>query len=83
MSAPPAPDGGDESIPELPDSDDINPITGSTQKKDTKVQDEMTDEEKEREMEKMFVLFDRLERNGAITAENNPVRGAIHKAMAS
>ena len=37
----------------------------------------MTDEEKEREAEKLFVLFDRLERSGAIDPNQNPIRKAI------
>ena len=40
---------------------------------------EMTDEEKEEEAEKLFVLFDRLERNGAIQPSQNPVRRAMHQ----
>ena len=53
----------------------INPITGTTvQKADGP---EMSDEEKEREMEKLFVLFDRLERNGALSPDQNPMRKAI------
>jgi hypothetical protein len=40
----------------------------------------MTPEEKEREMEKLFVLFDRLERTGALPASQNPMRKAIEKA---
>jgi hypothetical protein len=84
MNAPPAPDGNDGSIPELPDVDKINPITGTThQPKSTSAQDEMTEEEKEREMEKLFVLFDRLEKTGAIKPESNPVRDAIKKGMSS
>lgn len=37
----------------------------------------MTDEEKEREAEKLFVLFDRLEKSGALPASQNPIRKAI------
>ncbi len=39
----------------------------------------MTEEEKEREAEKLFVLFDRLEKSGAIPKESNPIRQAIQK----
>ncbi|KAF7790771.1 hypothetical protein EIP86_001728 [Pleurotus ostreatoroseus] len=53
----------------------INPITGVVQRDDPTPQ--MTDEEKEREAEKLFVLFDRLERSGAIDPNQNPVRKAI------
>jgi len=40
----------------------------------------MSDEEKEREMEKLFVLFDRLERTGAIPPSQNPMRKAVQEA---
>ena len=36
-------------------------------------------EEKEREAEKLFVLFDRLEKTGAIPKESNPIRQAIQR----
>ena len=39
----------------------------------------MTDEEKEREAEKLFVLFDRLEKTGAIPPEQNPMRKAMQQ----
>ena len=41
----------------------IDPITGAIQQPSAP-SDEMTEEEKEQEMEKLFVLFDRLERAG-------------------
>jgi hypothetical protein len=37
----------------------------------------MSDEEKEREMEKLIVLFDRLEKTGALPKDQNPIRKAI------
>jgi hypothetical protein len=40
----------------------------------------MSDEEREREMERLFVLFDRLERTGAIPASQNPMRRAVQEA---
>ncbi|KAI9478699.1 MAG: guanine nucleotide exchange factor, partial [Benjaminiella poitrasii] len=56
---------------------DINPITGqykaSEPEKDLK---DMTDEEKEREAERLFVLFERLKKTGIIDVEN-----PIAKAM--
>jgi len=55
----------------------INPITGTTMRPTEGVP--MSDEEKEREMEKLFVLFDRLERTGAIQADQNPMRKAIQQ----
>jgi len=55
----------------------INPITGIVQQQTT-VPD-MTDEEKEREAEKLFVLFDRLEKSGAIQPNQNPIRKAVEQ----
>ncbi|KDR83523.1 hypothetical protein GALMADRAFT_85759 [Galerina marginata CBS 339.88] len=56
----------------------INPITGTTiQPKST--DPEMSDEEKEREMERLLVLFDRLEKTGALPAGQNPIRKAIQE----
>ncbi|KAJ6522759.1 guanine nucleotide exchange factor [Mycena vulgaris] len=60
-------------------AENINPITGTAQEARAP-EPEMTDEEKEREMEKLFVLFDRLERTGALPASQNPMRRAIEKA---
>ncbi|KIY52575.1 hypothetical protein FISHEDRAFT_34994 [Fistulina hepatica ATCC 64428] len=60
----------------------INPITGTYETPRNKSDlPEMTEEEKEAEMEKLFVLFDRLERTGAIPKEQNPVRKAIQKSQ--
>ncbi|KAG2013446.1 hypothetical protein CC2G_010359 [Coprinopsis cinerea AmutBmut pab1-1] len=56
----------------------INPITGTTQKPKSELP-EMTDEEKEREMEKLLVLFDRLEKTGALPKDQNPIRKAIQE----
>lgn len=53
----------------------IDPITGVV--KEEKPPIEMTDEEKEREAEKLFVLFDRLERSGALPPSQNPIRKAV------
>lgn len=41
----------------------------------------MSDEEKEREMEKLFVLFDRLEKTGALPPDQNPMRKAIQQRL--
>ncbi|KAF7301128.1 hypothetical protein MIND_00677000 [Mycena indigotica] len=60
-------------------SPSINPITGTTNAP-REPEPEMTQEEKEREMEKLFVLFDRLERTGALPKEQNPIRKAMEKA---
>ncbi|EGO01490.1 hypothetical protein SERLA73DRAFT_166046 [Serpula lacrymans var. lacrymans S7.3] len=55
----------------------INPITGTVERQSTPIQ--MTEEEKEREVEKLFTLFDRLEKTGAMPASQNPIRKAIHE----
>jgi len=61
-------------------ADEINPITGTTFQPKSDLP-EMSDEEKEREMEKLFVLFDRMEKMGAINPEQNPMRKAIQKGQ--
>lgn len=75
MAAPPRADGAPSTTPS---GQAINPITGTTY---APAPDgpEMTDEEKEQEAEKLFVLFDRLERNGAIQPSQNPVRRAMQQ----
>ncbi|KAF8639951.1 hypothetical protein AX17_001201 [Amanita inopinata Kibby_2008] len=61
-----------------PSGTPINPITGTTEKPKPDLPD-MTDEEKESEMEKLFVLFDRLEKTGAMPRDQNPIRKAIQE----
>ncbi|KAK0451971.1 guanine nucleotide exchange factor [Desarmillaria tabescens] len=81
MSAPPPPGGEDPSSstePVAPDGKVINPITGNTMEKPDLP--DMTEEEKEQEMEKLFVLFDRLEKSGALPKSQNPIRKAMEKA---
>ncbi|KAM7191544.1 Guanine nucleotide exchange factor [Naviculisporaceae sp. PSN 640] len=58
---------------------DVNPITGQFRDEE-KFPDipEMTDEEKEREAERLFVLFERLKQNGIISVEN-PVAQAYRE----
>ncbi|KAF8603417.1 hypothetical protein BDV93DRAFT_523195 [Ceratobasidium sp. AG-I] len=63
MAPPPASAGGE----------DVNPITGTTEPQSGPNLSEMTDEEKEREAERLFVLFDRMERMGMA---KNPIREA-------
>ncbi|KAH0839525.1 guanine nucleotide exchange factor [Lanmaoa asiatica] len=53
----------------------INPITGTIEKELEPIP--MTDEEKEQEAEKLFVLFERLEKTG--TLSRNPIRMAIQE----
>ena len=58
------------------DGQEINPITG--QRRDMEPEDagpEMTDEEKEKEAEKLFVLFERLKATGVVNVVN-PVEQA-------
>ncbi|KAF8914117.1 guanine nucleotide exchange factor [Gymnopilus junonius] len=76
----PQPSSSSGSGPSLttPAGQDINPITGTTFQPKPATP-EMTDEEKEREMEKLFVLFDRLEKTGALPPDQNPMRKAIQQ----
>ncbi|KEP49439.1 guanine nucleotide exchange factor synembryn protein [Rhizoctonia solani 123E] len=53
---------------------DVNPITGTREAQSGPSLSEMTDEEKQREAEKLFVLFDRMERMGMA---RNPIREAF------
>ncbi|KAH9950122.1 guanine nucleotide exchange factor [Amylocystis lapponica] len=55
----------------------INPVTGIVEAPHEPL--EMSDEEKEREAEKLFVLFDRLEKSGAIPPSQNPIRKAAQE----
>lgn len=61
------------------DEADINPITGQyvSSEKQPDLKD-MTDEEKEREAEKLFVLFERLKKTGIIDVEN-PIAKAMQE----
>lgn len=71
---PPAEDSRGAAEDHIPDDPDINPITGSKFKPSgPDPMAAMTDEEKEQEAEKLFVLFDRLEKMGMAV---NPVRKA-------
>ncbi|KAL9102738.1 MAG: hypothetical protein Q9163_002135 [Psora crenata] len=65
------------------DGQEINPITG--QRRDMEPPDpglDMTDEEKEREAERLFVLFERLKATGVINV-TNPVEQAAREATMS
>ncbi|KAG0695447.1 guanine nucleotide exchange factor [Suillus ampliporus] len=55
----------------------INPITGTVEHPSESI--DMTDEEKEHEAEKLFVLFDRLEKTGALPPSQNPYRKAFQE----
>ncbi|KAF8907198.1 guanine nucleotide exchange factor [Mucidula mucida] len=80
MSAPPPPSGPGVDV-NAPDGKSINPITGNTMARPELP--DMTEEEKEAEMEKLFVLFDRLERTGALPANQNPIRKAMQQSQSS
>jgi hypothetical protein len=56
----------------------IDPISGmvKSEEQSTKPLDEMTEEEKEREAEKLFVLFERMEK---ATGMENPLKKAFHE----
>ena len=57
----------------------INPVTGQKLDKESKPDmPEMSSEEKEREAERLFVLFERMKSTGVIDAEN-PVRKAMEE----
>ncbi|CAE6477003.1 unnamed protein product [Rhizoctonia solani] len=60
--------------PESSAGDDVNPITGTREVPSGPSLSGMTDEEKQREAEKLFVLFDRMERMGMA---KNPIREAF------
>lgn len=54
----------------------INPITGQYLENETPSLINMTDEEKEREAERLFVLFERLKKTGVMDVKN-PVEESI------
>ncbi|KAH9893083.1 guanine nucleotide exchange factor [Xylariomycetidae sp. FL2044] len=57
----------------------VNPVTGQFIDAERQPEGpEMTEAEREREAERLFVLFERLRANGVITAEN-PVRTAVQE----
>lgn len=55
----------------------INPITGTIDKGHEP--STMTEEEKEEEAEKLFILFDRLEKTGVLPPGQNPIRRASRR----
>ncbi|KDQ65126.1 hypothetical protein JAAARDRAFT_685310 [Jaapia argillacea MUCL 33604] len=76
MAAPPRP-SSTAAPSSTPDGTPIDPITGVAVVNDEGP--DMTEEEKEREAERLFVLFDRLERTGAIRPGQNPLRQAMQR----
>ncbi|KAG0167452.1 hypothetical protein DFQ28_006074 [Apophysomyces sp. BC1034] len=62
-------------------AEDINPITGqyiSAEQQEGPSLADMTDEEKEREAERLFVLFERLKKTGIVDVEN-PIAKAMQE----
>ena len=78
LSAPPNDAASSNVSLVTPSGAPINPITGTIESHS--VLPVMSDEEKEHEMEKLFVLFDRLERTGALPPSQNPMRRAVQEA---
>ncbi len=74
--------GGEVAGEEEADEELVNPITGQKLSKERAATvdtgPEMSEEEKEREAEKLFVLFERLKATGVVSVEN-PVREAVEK----
>ncbi|KAK9371984.1 guanine nucleotide exchange factor [Lipomyces chichibuensis] len=66
-----------ETAPSVP-SGNINPVTGQRVENEGQIPSlaNMTEDEKEREAERLFVLFERMRANGIINVEN-PVRTAL------
>jgi len=57
----------------------VNPVTGQFLDKEEKVEEEpMSQEEKEREAERLFVLFERLKKTGIVDIQN-PVEAAFQQ----
>jgi hypothetical protein len=82
MGPPPKPQA---KIGEIPDETDVptdslrNPITGLAQEEDEPEHPmaDMTQEEKEREAERMMALFDRMDKNPAMQLVENPMKDAV------
>ncbi|KAK9432300.1 guanine nucleotide exchange factor [Lipomyces doorenjongii] len=70
-----------ENAPNVP-SDNINPVTGQRVENEGQSPSlaNMTEDEKEREAERLFVLFERMRANGIIKVEN-PVRTAVESGQ--
>ncbi|CAJ2500478.1 Uu.00g033310.m01.CDS01 [Anthostomella pinea] len=77
----PVPQNASEAFSNVPGGANraINPVTGQFLDSERQPEEpEMTEAEKEREAERLFVLFERLRANGIISAEN-PVRTAVQE----
>lgn len=88
MPGPPAPPAEEAHIEELPDDDndasaDRNIITAlKSDSTASPATTDMTDEEKEREAEKIMSYFDRMERNPAMQMVKNPMKEAVASGRA-
>ena len=79
------PSKSEATIEEIPDAENVstespcNPITGLVQETDEPRHPmaDMSQEEKEREAEKMMALFDRMEKNPAMQLMENPMKDAV------
>ena len=61
------------------DGREVNPVTGQRRDMEAEVEEEaMTEEEKEREAERLFVLFERLKATGVVDVQN-PVARAVQE----
>ncbi|KAI4274318.1 MAG: hypothetical protein LQ337_004012 [Flavoplaca oasis] len=61
------------------DGKEINPVTGQIREMEPEASEEdMTEEEKEREAERLFVLFERLKATGVVSVKN-PVEQAVEE----
>ncbi|KAI9479748.1 hypothetical protein LPJ55_004954 [Coemansia sp. RSA 990] len=69
-----------DSVKQNSEADTVDPVTGRywSQEDINRELATMTDEEKEREAERLFVLFERLNKTGVIKVEN-PIRTAVEK----
>lgn len=78
LAAPPTTSATSSSTSSTVENPQVNPITGTFERSrdSNPAMDEMTPEEKEREAEKLFVLFERLERSGGM---ENPIKKALHE----
>ncbi len=75
-------EGGGEAAEEGAEDELVNPITGQKLSKEEEARvdagPEMSEEEKEREAERLFVLFERLRATGVVSVDN-PVREAVER----
>ncbi|KAI4133420.1 MAG: hypothetical protein LQ338_000156 [Usnochroma carphineum] len=61
------------------DGKEVNPVTGQIREMEPEASgEEMTEEEKEREAERLFVLFERLKATGVVNVKN-PVEQAVQE----